>query len=118
MRKVDRVAMMRAIDLARQQNDGRREQIDQKLADEPWEEVGAFASYCCQDAALQLKPWQTPPCWLSDSDVQAALASLEDDHTGWRAAAQLVVRLEAAGLSKYEPDPITALERAEANSVA
>jgi len=45
---------------------GRREQLEPKLKDEPWEEVAVFAAYCCQCDALNLKPRQEPPMHASD----------------------------------------------------
>jgi AcrR family transcriptional regulator len=113
MRRVDREAMARAIEMLRQDGGAVARLIDDKLAREPWDEVGRFASYVRQDGSLNLKPWQWPPCWLrTDDDVEAALAEPEN-HTGRKAAAELVQRLLAAGLSRFEPDPIAALERAE-----
>jgi hypothetical protein len=51
--------------------------------------------------------------WLrTDSDVAAALATPPPDLSGDRTAGQLVERLLAAGLSRYEPDPEVALAKA------
>jgi hypothetical protein len=111
--RVDREAMTRAISIARQESPAQRMQIDEKLANEPWQEVGEFAAYCCQDAVLRLKPWQVPPCWLSDADVQAARLTPPPDFQGYQLAAQLVQELIAAGLSRYEPDPLRALAKAD-----
>jgi hypothetical protein len=112
----DREAMARAIEQLRQQGGEKARQIEDKLASEAWEEVGAFASYSCQDANLRLKPWQVPPCWIRTAgDLKAALAQ-PHDHSGLRAAGELVRRLLAAGLSRFEPDPIIALAHTEASS--
>ena len=62
MRRVDQDALRRALEMAKAQSPGRREQIDAKLADEPWENVAAFAASCCQSRNLHLKPWECPPC--------------------------------------------------------
>ena len=113
---VDREALARAVELARAESAATREQIDAMLRSRAWEEVARFAAYCCQDRALRLKPWMSPPCWLrTDADVMAALATPPPDLGGDRAAGQLVERLLAAGLSRYEPDPETALARKAAN---
>ncbi len=113
MKRVDREAMKRAIEELRREGGEDARQIEQKLRDEPWEDVGRFAAYSCQDKHLQLQPWQVPPCWLrTDRDVEAAL-SMPHDHSGRREAGELVQRLLAASLSRYEPDPLTALEAAE-----
>src|SRR5690348_14246500 len=105
--KADLNAMARAIDQVRQRGGEHKRQIEQKLREDPWEQVGSFASYSCQDRALKLRPWMTPPCWLrTDDDVEAALATPPPDLKGERAAAKLVHRLLAAGLSRYEPSPL------------
>ena len=102
---VDREALGRSIELARTENEMRRQQIDRMLRMWPWMETARYAAYSCQDRALHLKPWQTPPCWLrDDDDVAAALATPTPDLSGDRAAARLVTQLLAAGLSRYEPD--------------
>jgi hypothetical protein len=91
-------------------------QVEQKLRDEPWEDVGQFAAYSCQDDNLQLEPWQVPPCWLRDDRAVQAALSMPHDHSGRREAGELVRRLLAAGLSRYEPDPLGALARVEATA--
>jgi hypothetical protein len=110
MNRIDRDAFKRAIESCRNRKDdpGRREQIDSKLAEEPWDEVGRFAAYSCQSRNLNLKPWQIPPCWIRD--VEAVLAAGDDDMHGRRAAAKLLKRMLDAGLSRYEPDPLAALD--------
>jgi hypothetical protein len=111
---VDRTAMERAIEMLRRRGGQDAQQIEDKLARDPWERVGEFAAYACQDSALHLKPWQWPPCWLrTDDAVERALAAPALDPKGLRVAGDLVRRLLAAGLSRYEPDPIAALERIE-----
>jgi len=107
---VDREALERAIEMARQESPGRREQIDDKLADEPWEKVARFAAYCCQCDTLRLKPWQSPPCWVDD--MEAILAAGDDGIRGQYAAAKLLMKMLDAGLSEWEPDPVAALAKA------
>jgi hypothetical protein len=114
MKRVDRDAMKRAIEEVRRKGGEDLRQIEQKLRDEPWEQVGEFASYSCQCDNLNLEPWQSPPCCLrTDADLQAALA-MPYDHSGWREAAEIVLRLRAHKLSYLEPNPLEALERVEA----
>jgi hypothetical protein len=76
--------------------------------------VGQFAAYSCQDDHLQLEPWQVPPCWLRDDRAVQAALSMPHDLSGRREAGELVQRLLAAGLSRYEPNPLEALARVEA----
>jgi hypothetical protein len=107
MTPVDQDAMRRAIAAARAQGPGRDEQIAHMLATCPWEEVGRFAAYSSQYRALRLRPWEFPPCWMENE------RPLDDPNChGLFAAWRLRMRLIEAGLSQWEPDPITALAAA------
>jgi hypothetical protein len=115
----DREAMERAIATVRSRSESERAHIDHIVAQDGWERGALYAAYDCQDAALKLKPWQAPPCWLrTDFDVAEALASSGNDVHGWRRAARLLRKLERAGLSRFEPDPLAALERVASGSQA
>jgi hypothetical protein len=113
--RIDREALERAIALTLAEPDaGRVAQVREMLAERSREEVGKFCSYHRQCKNLNPKPWELVPSWLeTDRDVEAALAQPED-HTARRAAALLTQRLLAAGLSRYEPSPLAALEQVEA----
>ena len=97
--EADGDALERAIQTARC-DPSRAQQLDDKLQDESWDEVAEFAAYVCQTEALHLKPWQVPPCSVDQDDP---------DETNKRAQG-LLRRMLAAGLSRYEPDPLTALK--------
>jgi hypothetical protein len=113
--ETDFEAMERAIELYRRRDPASREQIDGMLKDRPWREAAELASYGCQCDRLGLRPWQSPPCEVvGDPDDYEYM---KDDHRGLRGAARLLQRLLDAGLSRYEPDPIAALERAEGVTV-
>jgi hypothetical protein len=121
--QADREALQRAIDIARAESEQERAHIDRVLAADGWQRAGETAAYHLQDAALHLAPWQTPPCWIhdDDDDMRLALAEPLPDHHGYRKAAQLVLKLTALGLSRFEPDPLGALargEEAEAHALA
>jgi hypothetical protein len=75
------------------------------------EEVGSFASYSCQINSLHLRPWQTAPMWVID--IEAPLREPPNDQRGNYHAAQLLRQMLDAGLSRYEPDPLAALDAAE-----
>jgi hypothetical protein len=99
VKRIDRDAMRRAIDIMRAESPDSAKQIEHKLAREGFEEAGHFAAYHVQYHVLRLKPWETPPCdpwgnYCSD-------------------AIELRDRLLAAGLSVYEPDPARALAQIE-----
>lgn len=108
----DIAAMTRAIATARRESPARSRQIDAKLRDEPWARVGKFCSFSCQMNSLRLDPFEWPPVWIR-GDIDAALHA-PDDARHIRDAARLLKRMLAAGLSRYEPDPLGALARVEA----
>jgi hypothetical protein len=96
----DERALAEAMRIARLEP-GRAWQLDQKLKDEPWRDVAEFAASCVQSRALHLKPWETAPCDILDHDP---------DSPGKR----LLKRMLKAGVSRYAPDPLAALEAAGA----
>lgn len=107
LRPVDVDALERSIVMAAASSPERAAQIEAKLKNEPWIEVATFASYCCQDDALHLKPWQPPPCWMGKEKP------VDDFPGAGRVAAwELRTRLDASGLSMYEPEPVKALQEA------
>jgi len=109
----DKEALERAIQLARAANQEEREHIDNVMAREGWLGAGESAVFFCQTRALRLRPWQPLLYWFrSDADIQAGLQQ-PYGVDGERAGAELVSRLLRCGLSRYEPEPLVALERAE-----
>jgi hypothetical protein len=95
----DRAALEQAWIIARRDPD-RAEQLDGMLKSEKsWFKVATFAAGSVQHKTLRLKVWQLPPCecWEHDPD--------ERDKDGQR----LLRRMLAAGLSRFEPDPLAAL---------
>jgi hypothetical protein len=71
---------------------------------QPWREVAEFAADICQTESLNLMPWEQPPCRPGV------------DCTGNDASLKLAAKMEAAGVSRWHPDPLRALE--EANALA
>jgi hypothetical protein len=98
----DRDALERALKLTRQESEGRAQQLLRMQLDDGWFYAARFASYSCQVDALHLKPWEHPPIWVDDPD----------DYPD-REAARLLKRMLAAGVSRFDPDPMRALEAAE-----
>jgi hypothetical protein len=100
--EVDRAALNRSIELTLAENDpGRVEQVKSMLAENGWWSTASFCASHRQSIALGLKPWQTPPCDADESDV-----ANQHEH----AAAKLLRRMISHGVSRYDPDPITAIE--------
>jgi hypothetical protein len=103
IKKIDLDALGRAMTMA-SRDPAVADQLQRMLAQpEPrsWEEVAQFAAYHCQIKNLQLKPWEDPPKY---GELH------EPDH----ASNILLRRLLRASLSRFEPDPMAALERLEA----
>jgi hypothetical protein len=101
----DRKALQLAVERCCAESPGRRDQITAKLQEEPWEDVAEFCAYSCQVDALHLKPWQWPPCWITDPDNLEADGSL-DAKDGRRNAAELLRKMLRAGVSRYECEPL------------
>jgi hypothetical protein len=109
MTEVDKDAFRRAIEQCRAHGIAESEYIDRELASgESFEEVGKSAAYGCQCRNLRLKPWQAPPMF----------GDAHPGHEGHADAEVLLQKLLDAGLSRYEPDPIRALETATTKPAA
>jgi hypothetical protein len=106
----DKAALTLAVEVTRRESPGRSRQIDAMLADEPWESVARFCASCAQGRALNLPPWQPPPCNIGN---MAAALNDPDEQRGYRAAALLRQRMLDAGVSRWHPDPLRAIEQAE-----
>jgi hypothetical protein len=103
---LDRDALERAIEMMRRHSPMKAAQIDDKLAHEGFIAAGTFAAYCMQCDTLRLKPWEAPPMDAQSGDV------IDPNVYGYRPGeVALCNRLLAAGLSRYEPDPLAALAR-------
>jgi len=115
--EVDMAAFHLAIEMTLGEADPSRvQQMDSMLADKtrPWLETARFASYHQQCRLLRLEPWQCPPMSLYPDDpeylaVRGPIGGLHVTREGVR----LLRRLLAAGLSRYEPDPVGALREVE-----
>jgi hypothetical protein len=105
---VDGDALTRALIWYRARSQDRSDQLDHIIRRDGWRRVAEFCAGSAQRHHLQLRPWMPPPCWCElDEDV------VERQAAGRRAASELLARMLAAGLSRYEPDPIGALREAE-----
>ena len=116
MTDLDRDAFARAIAQMQAEAAGShgRQLIDALLAKgQSFAETGETACYFCQTKALRLKPWQSPPMYAA-----ARTDGHDNGSGGWKVAELLAHRLLAAGLSRFEPDPLGALERVERERVA
>lgn len=100
--QIDQEALARAIEIVRK-NRVEGKLINERLAKGgDWFDVASGAAYSCQMIALGLKPWMRPPC-------HAHITEPRRDEQG----IALLHRLLAAGLSRYEPDPLQAIEQTQ-----
>ena len=106
---VDRDALERAL-AATVAEPIRSRQIANMIKTDGWRSAAEFASYHCQHRALATRPWELAPI---DVDEDDPIPGGDDAHRKGRAIT-LLRRLLAAGLSRYEPSPLTALAKMEA----
>ena len=110
MSPTDRGALEQALKACRAESPARAKQLDAMLSDRPWEEVAQFASYCAQIHALQLMPWQSPPCY----PTMSALNEPYGDPGANREGAELALRMRRLKVSRWHPDPARECDRVEA----
>src|SRR5215470_12801006 len=98
---VDREALERCMEIA-QRDPERAEQLQSMLGlGWPWNLVADMACHCCQARTLSLRPCQCSPSSVDENDPD------ERD----KDAQRLLRRMLAAGMSRYEPDPLAALRK-------
>ena len=68
------------------------------------------AAYSAQMKALGLRPWQSPPCWLSEDIRPEPGPSNLSNYPAW-VVLRTMLRL---GIDRYHPDPIRAIAEARA----
>jgi hypothetical protein len=109
--EVDCDAFRRAVAMMQADPDD-AQRVTEDLKKRSWEEVAQSAAYHAQMKSLKLRPWQCPPCWANE-EINPA----EGECFGnLREEVELLQRMLAAGLSNWEPDPLAALERVEAEA--
>jgi hypothetical protein len=108
---VDRDAFKRAIEtMLRSPEAIYRTDFKRRLnTKEPWEKIGRDAASVCQCRALKLAPWQTAPHQAEPNQID----EVGFEHRATAVASALLGKLLAAGCSRFEPNPIAAIEAAE-----
>jgi hypothetical protein len=107
-------AWERCIEIERSRSPAHAERINEKLAQEGLEKAGRDAAYACQYATLRLRPWDWTPSWVEPSQIDAIIARGKDNtapQQGDYNAAVLLRKMLAAGISRWEPDPMEALAK-------
>jgi hypothetical protein len=108
----DQDAFRRAIEELRKLEPTWDVTIVKMLEERPFEQVGEWAAEVLQVRALRLKPWQCAP---------ASTANVENPRDVYgcrRAEVELLRKMLSLGLSRYEPDPLTAIARVERERAA
>jgi hypothetical protein len=97
MTKLDQTALELALGTVLKGKDiGRAEQVRELRDQDGWESTARFCAALLQRRALELKPWDSPPCALDCPDDSGA--------------GRLLRRMLVAGLSRYDPNPLRGLE--------
>jgi len=99
----DKAALRLCIEQMRAEGGVHQEQIEDKLEHEPWVQAAHFACFHRQCATLSLPPWSMPPCWAGAADE--ALKDPEAD--------ALAAEMQSLGISRYHPDPKSAIAAAK-----
>lgn len=111
MEQVDREAMQAAIAMMRADPE-HRDLIEGLLRNQGEHEAGMFAVGFYQVKNLHLKGWECPPC-------DTCNVTEPSNHYGYRLSEIVLLRrMLAAGLSRYDPNPMPTLERIERESAA
>lgn len=108
MRRKDKDALKRAIEMARTLDPAIAQAVETKQTTSR-QEGGEYAAFHCQVRSLKLRRWQAPPL-RSDDEVDAATAGM---YGGKPEEVALRQRMLVLGLSEFEPNPLEAIERAE-----
>jgi hypothetical protein len=117
--QVDKAALERALALRRDSGEpGRREQIDELLQGEGWFSTADFCATGCQRKNLRIKMWEPCPAEIPIDEIAGIIAAGRDGKSGYFAAAKLLKRMLLLGISRFEPDPLTAIDRAKAKQSA
>ena len=80
------------------------------MRSESWEETALYACHVAQTASLDVKPWQQVPARIH---LESALRQPFGLTTAERESAEIRLKLQALGLSRFEPDPLRAIAMAE-----
>jgi hypothetical protein len=111
--RIDHDALTRAVAIQSKDPVQRRRIAEKLAAGEDWERVAGFCASACQHDALALMPWQSSPLWFGNH-LDEVLREPFGDSSGRREAGEVLKKLLALGLSKFEPSPVLAIEHAEA----
>jgi hypothetical protein len=107
--RTDRDALRRAYATARVESEAYRDHLAGIEAREGWLAAAESSSYHLQVRNLRLRPWQCPPCACRSDEIGMGYGRS-------RGEVLLRKRMLEAGISLYEPDPASALEKIAAGA--
>jgi hypothetical protein len=113
-------AWERCTEIVRRRSPADAERINRTLAKEGLAKAGHDAAYRCQYDALKLRPWDMTPSCINPCEIDAMIARGPNDptpHSDYNAAV-LLRKMLAAGISRWEPDPMVALAQAKKKDAA
>jgi hypothetical protein len=110
MRRTDKDALTRAIEMARTLDPIIVQAVESLLKSRTWQEAAEYACYHCQVKSLRLRPWQAPPLRSDDEIDPAGMYGGKPEEVALRR------RMITLGLSEFEPNPLEAIERSEAEA--
>jgi hypothetical protein len=102
----DREALQRALQLEA------GDVIDQMVRARGWEDAARWAASVCQIRNLKLHPWECEPAGTDNVEVPT------DSYGTRQNEVALLRRMLDLGLSRFEPDPLAAIERVERERAA
>jgi hypothetical protein len=105
MTRTDREALRRALAIAKAKGGEESARLLEMERKDGWERAGRAAAFGLQCDALGLRPWEAPPCHTRGLNSRDFYGSRPKE-------VELLERLLANGISKYEPDVIGSLARA------
>src|SRR5215510_12600845 len=104
--RVDKEALERALVLERRCDPQRAVWLDEQVVKVGWREAAEDAARRQQYRNLRLRPWMVTPSEVNPDSEDA----IGCEHRGVARAAQLLRQLLDAELSRFEPNPLAALE--------
>jgi hypothetical protein len=109
MTRKDRDALVRALAMARTLDPIIIQAIE-SLLKTSWQAAAEYAAYHCQMRSLRLRPWQAPPLRSDDTVDPTGMFGGKLEEVALRQ------RMRELGLSEFEPNPLEAIEHAEAEA--
>ena len=106
----DLEALDRALDMVLTGKDRDRAEQVQDIAGDDWFGAASLAAYDLQCKHLQLRSWEDPPLFVNADEIDAILS--QPGHSQL-AAAKLLKRMLAAGVSKFDPTPLDSIAAAK-----